>query len=252
MEARGLEELTEVSEPAWPELVSKVSSAPLPVEIVPADPALGRATLLQLQVTARSYLGAFALHCGGLLVDDGWLRVFGSATPRNPGGMPGLAEVNAFPEHFAPDWRPSPGLVVAQDVLGGTFAVNGDHESDPAATGRPGGPGEVIYFAPDTLRWQALELPYAGWLDWVLSGGTTDFYQRLRWPGWRADTGALETATDGVSLVPPLWSLEAQRDLASTARRPVPMAELLGLHHRYARQLTNADPGFIGRTEGLD
>ncbi|WP_062210102.1 DUF2625 family protein [Streptomyces sp. NBRC 109706] len=249
MEARGLEELTEVSEPAWPELVSKVSSAALPVEIVPADPALGRATLLQLQVTARSHLGAFALHCGGLLVDDGWLRVFGSATPRNPGGLPGLAEVNVFPERFDPDWRPSPGLIVAQDVLGGTFAVNDD---DPAAAGRPGQPGEVVYFAPDTLRWQALALPYEGWLDWVLAGEPTDFYRKLRWPGWRADSRALETATDGISLVPPLWSLEAQRDLAGTKRQAVPMAELLGLHHRYARQLTQADPGFLGVTDGLD
>ncbi|MGW1093628.1 DUF2625 family protein [Streptomyces sp. NPDC002596] len=31
-----------------------------------------------MQVTARSHLGAVVLHCGGLLVDGGWLWVFGS------------------------------------------------------------------------------------------------------------------------------------------------------------------------------
>ncbi|MEU5324011.1 DUF2625 family protein [Streptomyces sp. NPDC021056] len=48
----------------------------------------GQGSIHQLQVTARSYLGALVLQCGGLLVDDGWLRVFGSpvggAAPESP------------------------------------------------------------------------------------------------------------------------------------------------------------------------
>lgn len=245
MNMRGLEELTEVPEPAWPELVRKVSSATVPLEIVPVDAALGRATLLQLQITARSYLGAFALHCGGLLLDDGWLRVFGSATPRNPHGLPSLARVNGFPEDLDPGWRPEFGLVLAQDVLGGVFALNGP---DPAALGRPGRPGEMVYFAPDTLGWRALDVPHPTWFGWLMTDGLAAFYRELRWPDWRDETRALATAAEGLSLVPPLWSREARADLPGTSRRPVPMGELLGLHQQYARQLTGADPGFLGET----
>ncbi|WP_319789607.1 MULTISPECIES: DUF2625 family protein [Streptomyces] len=247
MNLRGLDELTGVPEPAWPELVSKVSSATVPLEIVPVDPALGRATLLQLQVTARSYLGAFALHCGGLLLDDGWLRVFGSATPRNPHGLPSLARVNGFPEPFDPDWRPEAGLVLAWDVIGGVFALNGP---EPAAFGRPGRPGEVVYFAPDTLGWVALDVPHSAWFDWLLTGGPAAFYRDVRWPDWRAETRALDTAAEGLSVIPPLWSREARADLPGTSRRPVPMVELLEVHQEYARQLTGADPGFLGETAG--
>lgn len=75
---RELSELIDVEEPAWPELREIVGAGPVSVEVLPADGGLGKASLLQLQVTARSYLGAVVLHCGGLLVDDGWLRVFGS------------------------------------------------------------------------------------------------------------------------------------------------------------------------------
>ncbi|SOD67712.1 Protein of unknown function DUF2625 [Streptomyces zhaozhouensis] len=246
MNMRGLEELTGVPEPAWPRLVSRVSSATVPLEIVPVDAALGRATLLQLQVTARSYLGAFALHCGGLLLDDGWLRVFGSATPRNPHGLPSLARVNAFPDDLVPGWRPGSGLVLAQDVVGGVFALNGP---EPEAVGRPGLPGEVIYFAPDTLGWTALDVAHQEWFDWLLTGGSAAFYRDVRWPDWRAETKALATAGEGLSVVPPLWSREARADLSGTSRRPVPMGELLGVHQEYARQLTGADPGFLGETD---
>ncbi|WP_308345257.1 DUF2625 family protein [Streptomyces sp. ISL-94] len=41
------------------------------------DSDLARASLLQLQATTRSYLGVVVLHCGGLLLHDGWVRVFG-------------------------------------------------------------------------------------------------------------------------------------------------------------------------------
>ncbi|MDT0266967.1 DUF2625 family protein [Streptomyces sp. DSM 44915] len=247
MNMRGLEELTEVPEPAWPELVHLLSTAAVPVEIVPVDPALGRATLLQLQVTARSYLGAFALHCGGLLLDGGWLRVFGSATARNRAALPGLAAVNGFPAVPDAAWRPGPGLVLAQDVLGGVFVLNGP---DPAGFGRPGRPGEMVYFAPDTLGWQALEVGHSAWFDWLLSDGPATFYQDLRWPEWRTEVRALGAATEGLAVAPPLWSGEARADLAGTARRPVPMTELLAVHQRYARQLTGADPGFLGAPAG--
>jgi hypothetical protein len=182
------------------------------------------------------------LNCGGLVLDSGWLRIYGSPDADDPTGLPGLAEVNGFPARFDPTWRPAGGLVVGHDVLGGVFVLNGP---DPEAQGRPGAPGEVVYFAPDSLRWDALGAGHGAWLSWLLGGGTEQFYDTLRWPGWRAESGAL-TGTQGLSVVPYLWSAEARRDLLSTSRRAVPLAELLGLHRDFVLELDSIDTGFLG------
>ncbi|GAA2096268.1 hypothetical protein GCM10009801_65700 [Streptomyces albiaxialis] len=147
-----------------------------------------------------------------------------------------------MPATFDPVWTPGAGLVVAHDVLGGVFALNG---GDPGAAGRPGGPGEVTYFAPDTLAWEALGAGHSAWLSWILSGGLRKFCESLRWDGWQDEVSALD-AGQGLSFHPPLWSAEARRDIRATSRRAVPVAELLGLGRDTSRQLGRADPGFLG------
>lgn len=239
---RELPELIEVDDPAWPVLQQELDTSAVPVEVLPADPDRGRATLLQLQVTAQSYLGAVALHCGGLVLDHGWLRVLGSPAAAHPRALPGLAQVNRFPAGPDAAWRPEDGLVVAYDVLGGVFAIN---SADPSAAGRPGGPGEMVYFAPESLRWEALGARHSGWLSWTLSGALDRFYADVRWPGWQDEVAELD-GTQGLSVFPPLWSAEARRDLPATSRRAVPMAELLGLSRATATQFDGQDPGFLG------
>ncbi|WP_067832531.1 DUF2625 family protein [Actinomadura kijaniata] len=231
---RPLPELTDVPDPAWPALSDRLAAAAVPLRVLEPDPEGARTCLLQLQVTARSWLGALILNCGGLLLDDGWLRVYGGGGP----GLPGLGRVNAFDEGR----DPAEGLVVAHDVLGGVFALNG---IDPAAAGRPGQPGEVIYFAPDALRWEPLDVGHGDWLAWLLEGPLDDFYGTLRWPGWREEIAALPP-TEGITVYPFLWSAEAQQNLPKTTRRPVPMRELLSLSGHCCATLGECDPGFLG------
>ncbi|MFF0292535.1 DUF2625 family protein [Kitasatospora sp. NPDC004614] len=232
---RELDELIDVDDPAWPELRKALDGAPS-VRVLPADEQEARRCLLQLQVTARSTLGALTLHTGGLLLDDGWLRVFGG------GGPASLGRVNRFPATFDPAWHPGTGLVLAHDVLGGVFALNGH---DPAAEGRPGTPGQVTYFAPDSLEWESLDVGHSAWLGWLLSGQWETFYDGLRWPGWREETAAL-AADEGIAVYPFLWSEQAHEDLAATSRKPVPMRELLGIAGEFAQQVGLPDPGFLG------
>ncbi|MFD8210617.1 DUF2625 domain-containing protein [Streptomyces sp. NPDC059695] len=241
-ELRGLDELTEVEDPAWPRLQEELRASKVPVEVLEADPGRAEATLLTTQVTVRSYLGAFVLHAGGMLVDDGWLRVYGSPAAHNDRRLPGLARVNGYPDEPGDDWRPAAGLVVAHDVLGGAFAIQGGTEED---TGLPGRPGEMVYFAPDSLRWDAIGAGYGAWLSWLLAGGTEEFYEGLRWPGWRDEVPGL-TGGEGLSFYPPLWSVEAHQDLAGTSRAVVPLAELLGFGRETALGLDGTDPGFLG------
>ncbi|MFF1649122.1 DUF2625 family protein [Streptomyces sp. NPDC058240] len=239
---RELNQLIDVENPAWPDLRETLGAGPAHIEVLPPDDRLGAAVLLQLQVTARSYLGAMVLHCGGLLVDGGWLRVFASPGSGAAHGVPGLAGVNQFPRDFDPDWRTGTGLVVAHDVLGGVFVLNGE---DAAAAGRPGAPGEMVYFAPDSLQWEPLGVGHSTWLTWLASGALDDFYAGLRWPGWQDEVRALSGA-QGLSLFPPLWSAEARENISGTSRRAVPMRELLGIARESSRQFDGADPGFLG------
>lgn len=239
---RELSQLIDVEEPAWPELRQTLGAGPVSVEVLPADSDLGRASLLQLQVTAGSYLGAVVLHCGGLLVDDGWLRVFGSPVDGAGHGLPGLARANQFPGAFDSDWQADRGLVVGQDVLGGVFALNGGAS---AGTGRPGAPGEMVYFAPDSLRWEALGVGHSMWMAWLVSGALDQFYEGLRWVGWQDEVRALN-GDQGLSLFPPLWSAEARQALSVTSRRAVPMTELLGVARDSCRRFDGVDPGFLG------
>ncbi|MEV3857105.1 DUF2625 domain-containing protein [Streptomyces sp. NPDC050095] len=241
---REIHELIDVEDPAWPLLLQELSGTDVPVEVLPVDADAGRACLLQLQVSARSHLGGIVLNCGGLLVDGGWLRIFGSPSGAGAQGVPGLAAINALPSAFDATWRPDAGLVVAHDVLGGVFAING---STPTESGRPGGPGEVVYFTPDTLRWEALGAGHSAWLSWMLSGGLQEFYAGLRWDGWRTEVSALN-GRQGLTFYPPLWSAEAHQDLLATSRRAVPMAELLSFGRDTCRGLEGFDPGFLGAT----
>ncbi|MER7957755.1 DUF2625 family protein [Streptomyces sp. NPDC096030] len=77
---RGIVELVDVDEPAWPELQRMFGASSVPVQVLPGDIDEGRRCLLQMQVSARSVLGALALGTGGVLVDNGWLRVFGGGS----------------------------------------------------------------------------------------------------------------------------------------------------------------------------
>lgn len=237
---RELTELIEVEDPAWPELQALFAACPIPLAVFAPDSEESTRGLLQLQVTARSILGGLTLNSGGLIVDDGWVRVYGGGSGRD-GDLPSLAQVNGFPETFDPEWQAAAGLVVAHDVLGGVFAVNG---VDPAGAGRPGLPGQMIYFAPDTLEWEALGIGHSAWIAWLLSERLDGFYSALRWEGWREETAAAGPA-QGISVFPFLWTKEG-KDVTATSRRTVPMAGVLGIAGDFAQQIGAGDPGFLG------
>jgi hypothetical protein len=112
-------------------------------------------------------LGAIALNTGGIQIHDGWLRVHGGSGG-GPTGLPSMAEVNGFPKTVDPGWQPPAGLIVAHDVLGGVFALNG---MEAEKHGRPGNPGGVVYFSPISLTWQGMEMGHSRWLTWLLDGG---------------------------------------------------------------------------------
>lgn len=226
---RTLSELTDVSDPAWPELRGSLDRAEVDVDVLPVAAEAGRRTLYRLQVTARSTLGALALHTGGVRVDHGWLTILGGGHA----DLPDIATASGLGEP-EPGGAPPGSLVVALDVFGGRFAVNGG--------GLPGRPGEVCYFAPDRLDWLALGAGHSAFVGWALGGGLADFAADRRWPGWQDEVGRLEPGR-GLSVYPPLWSAESRAGIAAASRKPVPLAELTALQEDAARQLSGLPDG---------
>jgi hypothetical protein len=104
----------------------------------------------------------------------------------------------------------------------------------------------MIYFAPDTVEWETLEMGHSAWVSWLLSGQLERFYEGVRWPGWREETAAL-TPAQGINMFPPLWSKQGRADVAAARLRAVPMRELLGIALDTALQMGWSDPGFLGQ-----
>jgi Protein of unknown function DUF2625 len=210
---RTLSELLSVPDPAWPLVQGWITDAANPVEVLPSDPRRRDEALLAVQVTLRSVLGAIVHETGGLRVDHGWVRVLGSGHPRLTRS---LASWNVG---RSVDAGAAPGLVlVADDVLGGFFAINGGAlDADP---------GHVCYFAPDTLAWMSLGVPYSEFILWLLHGDVAGFYQDSRWEGWEREVEAL-SGDMAFSIFPPLFT--ESTPIQERSRRPVPVEELYGM-----------------------
>lgn len=210
MTLRSVAELTDVQDPAWPEiaaLVGRHDSA----RALPIDRSSGETSLHALQVTAASPLGALALNCGGILIDHGWFRLLGGGAP----GLPSLSAANGWLDATAAEVQPA-FLTVALDVLGGRFAIDGG--------GLGINPGKVCYWAVDTLAWEDTGLGHGAFVHAFINGAAAEFYGNFLWPGWAEEVGALGL-DQGLSLWPPPFSTEGQ-DLAAVSRRAVPLAEL--------------------------
>jgi hypothetical protein len=222
---RSLVELRDVADPVWPELRAWLAAAKNRVEVVPIERAAGEAALERAQVTARSTMGALALETGGLVIDGGWLRLYGAASARVPGGLAGW---NGFGEPALANPAPHGFCLVAHDAVGGFFAVDGGAFSQK--------PGHVFYFAPDTLEWEDLGRGHTDFVRWAIDGDLARFYENARWDGWQDAVAALAPER-GFSIYPPLWTVEGKTGPVS--RRPVPMTELWALQVEFRRQLAN-------------
>ncbi len=207
-------------DPAWPELAALAAKAAARVTVLPAEPEAARACLEALQVTTRSPLGAVAHETGGWLVDHAWLRVLGSGHPRLARTLGGWNERLGV--------ATSQLLIVADDIIGGVFAVNGGGLGPER--------GHVFYFAPDSLTWSDLRCGYGDWLGWVCEGELETFYEDSRWPGWEAEAEGCG-GDRALSLYPFPWTTEGQ-DLSRVARRPVPAEEVWALQLSTVAQLS--------------
>lgn len=226
-----LQELTDTRDPAWPLIERWISDAIRHVEILPGNRLLGEETLLTLQVGIRSILGAVAYETGGIAVDRGWLMFLGAGNQDFHESLLNWNSLNKSGESTEGETRQN-AFIVAYDVVGGFFAINGGRFQ--------GAKGNIFYFAPDSLEWEDLELSYSSLLSWAMKGDLGGFYSDLRWPGWDQEVKTLGRG-QGFSFWPPLWSKGGSP--LERSRRVITVRELWNLECEMAEKIKDLPSG---------
>lgn len=158
---------------------------------------------------------------GGILVDGGWLRILGSGHGKLGRNIATWNEGRA--QGF---------LLVADDVLGGFFAIN-DGALGPDQ-------GKMYYFAPETLAWEALEIGFTAFVAWAFTRQLRQFYGRP--PGAAADFDELPLSGElCLTFYPFLWTQEGS--LKTSSRRAIPVAEQWALNLDLQQTLPHARAG---------
>lgn len=214
---RTVEELTQIENPAWEEIQELINETSNDVKILPITETQGLNEIFKLQVTARSYLGALGLNCGGIVTNHGWLKILGGGHAT----LPSVSQASGIKDEHVDH------IIVAFDVTGGVFAVDGGGLGFTPGSVCYFAPGSVCYFAPDTLSWVDLEVPHSVFVQWAIDGsGFVDFYEKFLFNGWEEETKNIP-GNYGYSWFPPLFTVEWTQ---SAVRRPVPLKELLIAH----------------------
>ncbi len=211
---RALHELVDQNEPGIRLMRQWVEESDLSCTILQPSEAREQ-VLTSLQITTRSPLGAIAYETGGILVDGGWLRFLGSGHPQLRRTLPGWN-----------DRRSSKFMLVADDVVGGFFAINGGFFGSKL--------GNVHYWPPDDLEWEDMGLGFTDFLIWSLSAQLHEFYASLRWPLWESEVERIH-GDQCLSFYPFLWAAEGS--LAESSRRAVPAEEAYDSKVEIVRQL---------------
>jgi hypothetical protein len=209
---QSLEELINQTDPAWPLVQKWIDSAKNKVEVLPADPARASEAIYNMQVSTYSTLGAVIYNTGGIMVDNGWIRILGSASGRLNRSVPEWNKGKTIKEFGdKPDY-----LLVADDAAGGFFAINyGAFGKDLK---------NVYYLAPNSLNWEPLNVGYGEFVLFCFDSDLSVFYKGLRWASWNQFIGNLD-GSKSYSFRPYLWS-EAGVDIDKCTRKLVTTEEL--------------------------
>ncbi|MBC6111918.1 DUF2625 domain-containing protein [Pedobacter fastidiosus] len=207
-----IDELINKTDPAWPIVKKWVDSAKNKVEVLELDSAKAKDALYNAQVSTYSTLGAVIYNTGGIMVDNGWIRILGSGSARLNRNV---AEWNKG--KTITEYGDKPGyLLVADDAVGGFFAIN------YGALGKD--LKNVYYLAPNSLNWESLGAGYGEFILFCFDSDLSTFYKGLRWGSWNQFIANLD-GNKSYSFRPYLWAKEGT-DIEKCTRKLVTVEEL--------------------------
>lgn len=217
------EELIDKKDPAWPTVEEWIKTAKNKVEVLPVDAVKAKETLYKTQVSTHSSMGAIVFMTGGLLVDDGWIRILGSGNSRFNRSLPDWNKGKSFNEFGeAPLY-----ILIADDVIGGFYLLNGGGLGTDL--------GKIYYFSPDTLEYEQLGITYSEFLGFCFNNDLDKFYEGNRWNGWREEVSKLK-GDEVFNFYPFLWTSEG-KDIDKCSRKIISIQEQYSLNLDLRKQL---------------
>lgn len=220
---RPLEELVNKKDSAWPIVQEMVRSAKNKVEILSVNSYKASDALYKTQVTTRSPMGAIVYNTGGILVDNGWIRILGSGNTKLERNLPDWNKGKSFKE-----FGESPSsLLIADDAIGGFFILNGGSLGEDL--------GKVYYFAPDNLEYEPLYITYTEFLDFCFNNDLNQFYKDSRWKNWQKEVSELDR-NKVFNFYPYLWTKEG-KDINKNSRKAISIEEQYNLNIEFRKQL---------------
>ncbi|MGN6178796.1 MAG: DUF2625 family protein [Mucilaginibacter sp.] len=211
---RPIEELTkDVS--GWEVVENAMRIARNKFKILPKNSERATEALYQTQVTTHSAMGAVIYLTGGILIEDGWIRILGSGSAELNRSLPGWNKDKTYSKAGE-----KPGyLLIGDDVVGGFFAINGGSLGNEM--------GMVYYLAPDDLKWESLHISYTDFINFCFCGDMKLFYGDLGWPECRNDVNKV-SGTDSFFFYPYRWTKEGKY-ISKDKRTIVPVEEIYTL-----------------------
>ncbi|MEY3443407.1 MAG: hypothetical protein RLZZ519_1688 [Bacteroidota bacterium] len=221
---RPLSELIDKNKSGWTTVQKWLATAKNDFKVLPRDSKRAENALYETQVTTKSPMGAIVYETGGILIDHGWIRILGSGSKKLDRELMTWNEGKSFQKGEVPSgW-----LLIADDVLGGFFAINNGGISTDEI-------GKIFYFVPQLLQWEPMNLSYSEFIQWCLNCDMATFYQGARWVDWEKEIAKIN-GDQGIHCFPPLFSVEGQ-DINKTVRKAVPIQELWDYGQSAAQQL---------------
>lgn len=217
------EELINDTDSGWKFVSDWIKSAKNKVEILPVERQKAIDVLYKTQVTTRSPMGAIIYETGGILVDNGWIRILGSGSEKLTRN---IAEWN-LGKAFNEFGKGAPYLLIADDAIGGFFILNGGIFGEDV--------GKIYYFAPDTLEYEPLDITYSQFLDFCFNNNLNDFYKGFRWKKWKEDVSALN-ADSVYNFYPYLWTKEG-KNIEKTSKKVISIDEQYDMNISLRKQI---------------
>jgi hypothetical protein len=183
------------------------------VKILKPSKNLAEDTLIKLQLSTNSVLGSIVYNTSGILINNGWIRLLGSGEI----GVRSIIDWNEITS-IGECNKIKNALLVADDVMGGFFAIN--------SGAFKGNLGNVFYLAPDTLEWEDLEITYSQFIKWALTEQTDKFYESFRWTNWVEKIKNIDI-NHGLLVYPFIWA-EGEA-IENRPKKDVPISELWSL-----------------------
>lgn len=169
-------------------------------------------SLNNLNIDENSVLGQVIINTGGIFIEN-YIRLFGSGDEENSYN---IYKYNLELKKYFDDNM----IIIGNDIFGGLFSLNREKNN-------------ILYFAPDTLEWEDLDITYKEFIKFVTSERIDEFYKSYKWSTFQEDIKKVKF-NEGILIYPFLWSNECNIEKAK--KDIVPFSELLQINMEFKKK----------------